>query len=62
MSYFSIAGMQLALPMQNNLELLEKKTRSTVKRFPWVNMVVYSELALHGASLDTPNRRGDNRS
>lgn len=51
MSHFSIAGMQLALPMQNNLCLIEQKARATCARFPWVQMLVFSELAAHGASL-----------
>lgn len=51
MSYFSIAGLQLALPMQNNLDLLEEKTTQVCLQFPWVNMVVFSELAIHGAGI-----------
>ncbi|MGF1718483.1 carbon-nitrogen hydrolase family protein [Vibrio kyushuensis] len=49
MSYFSIAGLQLELEMHNNLDLLVKKTEQTCTLYPWVNMVVYSELALTGA-------------
>ncbi|GAM72485.1 aliphatic amidase amiE [Vibrio sp. JCM 19236] len=50
MSYFSIAGLQLELPMQDNLETLEKQTKLVCSRFPWVDMVVFSELAIKGAS------------
>ncbi len=51
MSHFSIAGLQLSLPMGDNLATLEQKTRATCQRFPWVDMVVFSELAIYGASL-----------
>lgn len=48
MSKFSIAGLQLPLDNQNNLELLSKEIRSCVKRFPWVDMVVLGELNSYG--------------
>jgi len=51
MSYFSIAGMQLALPAHNNLDILEQKTINTCKLFPWINMVVFGELAICGPGI-----------
>jgi len=48
MKQFSIAGMQLNLECSNNLDLIETKTRQLMKRFPWVQMVILSELAVGG--------------
>ncbi len=48
MSYFSIGGLQLELKMQDNLALLERKSRAALKTFPWLNMLVFSELAIRG--------------
>ncbi len=49
MSNFAIAGLQLSLAPTDNLDLVIKKTRKTLARFPWVQMVVASELAICGA-------------
>ena len=51
MSKFSIAGLQLPLENQNNLELLSKEITSCVKRFPWVDMVILGELNSYGTDL-----------
>lgn len=48
MSNFSIAGLQLSLATHDNLDLVIKKTRKTLARYPWVQMVVISELAICG--------------
>jgi predicted amidohydrolase len=53
MTHFAIAGLQLDLPERQNLDLVLDKTRLTLQRFPWVQMVVLSELAICGAN---PNR------
>ena len=45
MKNFSIAGLQLNLASFDNRELLTTKIKSTVSRYPWVNMIVLSELA-----------------
>ena len=50
MKPFSIAAVQLNLEYTNNFNLLERKTREVVARFPWVQMVVLSELAAGGTS------------
>tara|TARA_B000000475_G_scaffold91431_1_gene74276 strand:- start:131 stop:970 length:840 start_codon:yes stop_codon:yes gene_type:complete len=47
---FSIAGLQLNLASFDNRELLTTKIKSTISRYPWVNMVVLSELAVGGPS------------
>ncbi len=51
MSKFSIAGLQLPLQNQNNLELLSKEITACVKRFPWVDMVILGELNSYGTGL-----------
>ncbi|MFT5294363.1 MAG: putative amidohydrolase [Colwellia sp.] len=48
MSHFSIAGLQLALPCGDNLEKIGIEIIKTKKRFPWLNMIVLSELATYG--------------
>jgi len=48
MSHFSIAGLQLALPCGDNLASIGAEIVKTKKRFPWVDMIVLSELATYG--------------
>ena len=50
MKYFSIAGLQLDLELNNNKDLVIEKINQTVSRYPWLNMIVVSELAVGGAS------------
>ncbi|WP_438863059.1 carbon-nitrogen hydrolase family protein [Neptunicella sp.] len=49
MSYFSIAGLQLALPSGNNLATIGAEIEKNKRRFPWLDMVVLSELCSYGA-------------
>jgi len=49
MKPFAIAGLQLELANSGNLDLVSKKIRTTLARYPWVQMVVLSELAICGA-------------
>lgn len=49
MTPFAIAGLQLALPPSGNEDLVIKKIRHTLLRYPWVQMVMLSELAICGA-------------
>lgn len=53
MTHFAIAGLQIELAPSNNLDLVIKKTRAALARFPWVQMVVVSELAVCGAATST---------
>ena len=53
MSHFAIAGLQLDLPMTGNLDLVLKKIRVTALRYPWVQMIVLSELAICGPVTGT---------
>jgi predicted amidohydrolase len=48
MSHFSIAALQLALPAEDNLALIGREISNTKNRFPWINMVVLSELCSYG--------------
>lgn len=50
MKYFSIAGLQLDLEHNNNKNLIIEKINQTVVRYPWLNMILVSELAVGGAS------------
>lgn len=53
MTHFAIAGLQLALAPNKNLDLVIKKTRGALARFPFVQMVVVSELAICGVAPST---------
>ncbi len=48
MSHFSIAGLQLDLPFGNNLDIIGREIVKTKQRFPWIDMIVLSELAGYG--------------
>ena len=54
MKPFSIAAIQLSLAEKDNFLLLEKKAKEAVSRFPWLHLIVFSELAVGGVgSKDT---------
>lgn len=48
---FGIAALQLSLAEADNLELLLQKIQRTKLRYPWVKMIVLSELALRGVGV-----------
>ncbi|NOX83576.1 MAG: carbon-nitrogen hydrolase family protein [Alphaproteobacteria bacterium] len=48
MSVFSIAGLQLELETDDNLDLLCEEIRKVRRRFPWLQMVVLGELSAFG--------------
>jgi len=48
MSHFSIAGLQLALPCGDNLAVIAKEIAKAKQRFPWLDMIVLSELCSYG--------------
>ena len=56
MSRFSIAALQVAWPVADNRDRLEKETANVLARFPWVQMVVFPELCSfgHGLSFAEP--------
>ena len=49
MKPLSIAAIQLNLAKKDNYSLVERKAREAVYRFPWLEMLVFSELAVGGA-------------
>jgi predicted amidohydrolase len=49
MSQFGIAGLQLELVAGDNLELIAREVRFTKQVFPWVKMILLSELCAYGA-------------
>ncbi len=49
MKPLSIAAIQLSLANRDNCSLVKKKTKEAVSRFPWLQMIVFSELAVGGA-------------
>lgn len=51
MSRFSIACLQIALSGSDNLAALGAEIIQTKKRFPWIDMVVLSELCVDGPSI-----------
>jgi predicted amidohydrolase len=48
MSHFSIAGLQLDLLTDDNLDVIANEIVKTKNRFPWLSMIVLSELASYG--------------
>jgi predicted amidohydrolase len=51
MSHFGIAGLQLELSAGDNLDLIAREVRFTKTVFPWVKMIVLSELCSYGADI-----------
>ena len=51
MAKFAIAGIQMHLGMRNNLEDMARRLDLLMYLYPWVEMVVFSELAAHGPNL-----------
>ena len=51
MTYFTIAGLQLNLKDRQNFDIFRDKVRSTMRRFPFVQMIVGSELSICGAGV-----------
>lgn len=50
MRNFSIAGLQLDLNYSDNLAVITNAIIQTSKRYPWVEMIVVSELAVGGSN------------
>jgi len=50
MSHFSIAGLQLELSDQDNFYVIQKEIEKVKKTFPWVDMIILSELSTFGTS------------
>lgn len=48
MTPFAVAGIQMYVGMQNNVEHIRQRLDVLMHIYPWVQMVVLSELAAHG--------------
>ena len=58
MKPFSIAALQLDLDYSDNFDLVVEKTYQVAKRYPWVQMIVLSELAaVSYTHLTLPTKR-----
>ena len=57
MTVFTVAALQLELPAADNLDLVIKKVRGAIARYPFSHMVVVSELAICGAGATTATPR-----
>ena len=51
MTPFAICGLQLELPAADNLARIAARIEATLATFPWIQLVVTSELATFGSSL-----------
>lgn len=58
MSKFSLSALQLALPQGDNRERIAAAVASTLRRYPWVQMVLLPELATYGPGIDQAQPRG----
>lgn len=48
MTHFAIAGIQMSVAMQNNIEAMQNRLNVLMQVYPWVEMVLFSELAANG--------------
>lgn len=53
MTIFAVAGVQMALPVADNLDTMGRYVAMTTKRYPWVEMVVLGELSAFGPRPET---------
>ena len=58
MAHYAIAGIQMHIGMQNNVDQMTKRLEVLMHIYPWVQMVVFSELAPHGPSLPSAQPTG----
>lgn len=55
MAYFAIAGVQMQVPaVHNNIPAMINKVDVAMARFPWIQMIVFSELATCGPVPNEP--------
>ncbi|MCP5086403.1 MAG: carbon-nitrogen hydrolase family protein [Rhodobacteraceae bacterium] len=58
MSRFAIAGIQMHIGMKNNIAEMGRRLDVLMHLYPWVEMVVFSELAANGPSLPSAQPMG----
>ena len=51
MTHFAIAGIQMFLHHGSNIDAMRHRLDLTMHLYPWVNMVMFSELAVFGPML-----------
>ncbi|MDX1523373.1 MAG: carbon-nitrogen hydrolase family protein [Anaerolineae bacterium] len=54
MTYFAIAGIQMGISVKNNLETMRFRLDTLMAIYPWVQMVMFSELAVCGPLPSNP--------
>ena len=58
MSHFAIAGIQMHIGTNRNIEEMRKRLDILMHLYPWVQMVLFSELAAHGPVLHAAQPEG----
>ena len=58
MSHFAIAGIQMHIGMRPNIEEMRKRLDILMHLYPWVQMVLFSELAANGPALASAEDTG----
>jgi predicted amidohydrolase len=58
MKPFAVAGIQMHIGVENNIAHLQQRIDLTMQLYPWVQMVVLSELAAYGPSLAHAGKLG----
>ena len=58
MTYFTIAGIQMHIGMESNIEAVRHRLDILMHLYPWVEMVMLSELAAHGPVLRSAQETG----
>jgi predicted amidohydrolase len=58
MTPFAIGGIQMYVGMQNNVDTIRQRLDVMVHLYPWVQMVVLSELAAHGPAAHSAQPAG----
>ncbi|MGI9288587.1 MAG: carbon-nitrogen hydrolase family protein [Pseudomonadales bacterium] len=52
MTPFAIAGIQMPIGQQNNIEAMKERLELTMHMYPWVQLVLFSELAPFGTGRE----------
>ncbi|MBK0398232.1 carbon-nitrogen hydrolase family protein [Limibaculum sp. M0105] len=58
MSKFAIAAIQMHIGMKRNVDEMRRRLEIMMQLYPWVQMVVFSELAAHGPALHAAQPAG----
>ena len=57
MTPFAIAGIQMRIAQQDNISAMQERLELTMSLYPWVQMVVFSELAPYGTNRNYAESR-----